>query len=106
MIYSKTNNYATPIRKQQYEAYEGKTLMEELRERSEKKEKSPIIMDTFYTLKKDGVNNSLNIRADRFAIGQEEAEKIQNYRDRKKQHLLKKTQNLPEVPEPEMVQKE
>lgn len=78
------------------ETYFGITLMETLRSKKENREVPPVIMDTFYTNKADGVLNTLNIRADRFDIGIEETERLGEYKRRKSEHLKKAGAGAPD----------
>lgn len=97
MIPRITNNQAKPCRMESNEPYQGLTLIEQLRIKTQNRESPEIIVDTFYTRKAEGVLDTLNIRADRFDIGLRESERIQNYRDRKKGHL-KKSMETTEAP--------
>lgn len=65
------------------ELYEGEPLIEQLRNTKQNGERPTIVHEMIYTEKKQGVIDSYNIRADRFAIGQENAEKISKYKNAK-----------------------
>lgn len=95
MIRSTNNQRKRKNALQGVETYKGEVLVETLRKKKENKESPAVIMDTFYTNKADGVINSLNIRADRFAIGLEEAERLGDYKRRKKEHLEKAGKGAP-----------
>lgn len=89
MIICKLGNERRTIGIDGPETSVGETLTELLRKKTENKEKVEIQVDTYYTEKRDGVLDALNIRADRFDIGLRESERIQSYRDKKKEHLQK-----------------
>lgn len=86
---SKTNQKKRKNTLTGVESYEGNPLFLDLKQKKENREQPIIIMDTFYTEKKAGVLDELNIRADRFDIGLEQAERIGKYRTEKKIHKMK-----------------
>lgn len=63
--------------------YEGQSLIENIRRMKRNGEKMAAQNEMIYTEKKEGVVQAYNIRADRFAIGQENAEKISAYKNAK-----------------------
>lgn len=83
MLHKQNTNKARENALQGVELYEGNTLIEQLRNMKQNGEKPMIVHEMIYTEKKQGVIDSYNIRADRFAIGQENAEKISKYRNAK-----------------------
>lgn len=90
MRYVNNSEKARKLHTKGGEWYQGETLMEKLRRKVDNKEKEPALMDTYYTEKSAGVLNALNIRADRFEIGQKRAEEIASYRSKKKAYLLER----------------
>lgn len=67
--------------------YEGESLIEKLRVKRLNREEVEKVYEGVYTEKKRGVINAYNIRADRFAIGQERAEQISKYKVAKEMRL-------------------
>lgn len=65
------------------ELYEGTSLIETLSKMKENGEKPVQVSEMIYTEKKKGVIKAYDIRADRFEIGQERAEKIAAYKNAK-----------------------
>lgn len=83
MLHRQNTNTARKNAMKGVELYEGYSLVEQLRNMKQNGEKPMVMHEMIYTEKKHGVIDSYNIRADRFAIGQENAEKISKYKNAK-----------------------